>query len=108
MTPQRLSPAMRNVLAHAIKRGPGRPIAASSFTLRQTVAALRERGLLDAENLPTEAGRAVFASPVQDGPVRRPGMEAVVKRVRAERPNWTEQQVLAHAKHLYTNKGARC
>lgn len=108
MSSERLSPAMRNVLFAVIRRGEGLPVVAHSHRIRQTLEALRERGLVDSENRPTAAGRAVFAPLVQDGAVRRPGMEAVVKRVRAERPNWTAQQVLAHAKHLYTNKGARC
>lgn len=56
------------------------------------------------DNRPTDAGRMVFA-PLEE---RRPGIELVAARVRSERPNWADAHVAAHAKYLYTTKGARC
>lgn len=102
MTAQRLSPAMRNVLHAVITRGhaPQRNPAKTAPTLQ----ALHQRGLLDASNQPTQAGRDVFAHPQP----RRPGIDAVYVRVRAERPNWSDAHVAAHAKYLYTTKGVRC
>lgn len=102
MTTQRLSPAMRNALHAAIRLGhvPTR----HPIKTEQTLHALRQRGLLDSNNQPTQAGRDVFA-PLEE---RRPGIEKVVARVRAERPHWTDQHVAAHAKYLYTTQGARC
>lgn len=102
MTTQRLSPAMRNVLHAAIRFSsvPTRHL----FKTEQTLHALRQRGLLDSNNQPTQAGRDVFAHPAP----RRPGIEKVVARVRAERPNWSDAHVAMHAKYLYTTKGVRC
>jgi hypothetical protein len=59
MTTHRLSPAMRSVLRIAITHGrlPARFVARATPTLQ----ALRQRGLLDADNQPTQAGRNVFA-----------------------------------------------
>ena len=102
MTTHRLSPAMRNVLHAVIRlgRAPTRHPLKTALTLQ----ALRQRGLLDASNQPTQAGRDVFADPQP----RRPGIDAVYVRVRAERPNWSDAHVAAHAKYLYTTKGVRC
>ena len=77
MTTPRLSPAMRNVLHSAIHLGqvPTR----HPIKTEQTLQALRQRGLLDGSNQPTQAGREVFAPPAP----RRPGIEKVVARVRA-------------------------
>ncbi|WP_225581226.1 hypothetical protein [Acidovorax sp. ACV02] len=64
MTAQRLSPAMRNMLRSILDgKGPwahlkGQSQHGGSF---QTLAALRQRGLIDAADRPTEAGRAVFS-----------------------------------------------
>ena len=63
MTTQRLSPAMRNMLRSILNgKGPwahlvGQAQHGGSF---QTLHALRQRGLIDAADRPTEAGRAVF------------------------------------------------
>lgn len=102
MTTPRLSPAMRNVLHAAIHLG--RVPMHHPIKTEQTLQALRQRGLLDGSNQPTQAGRDVFAPPAP----RRPGIEKVVARVRAERPNWSEAHVVMHAKYLYTTKGVRC
>lgn len=63
MSPPRLSPAMRNMLRSILDgKGPwahlkGQAQHGGSF---QTLVALRQRGLIDAADRPTEAGRAVF------------------------------------------------
>lgn len=63
MTSPRLSPAMRNMLRSILSgKGPwahlnGQSQHGGSF---QTLHALRQRGLIDAADRPTEAGRAVF------------------------------------------------
>lgn len=103
MTTPRLSPAMRNLLHAAITHGQ-LPLHRSVKTV-PTAQALRRRGLLDADNRPTQAGRDVF-SPAP--PERRPGIEAVYQRVRAEQPNWSEAHAATHAKYLYTTKGVTC
>ena len=104
MTSPRLSPAMRNMLARAIAHGGLPARTRHPIKTEQTLQALRQRGLLDEGNQPTPAGRSVFAPPEE----RRPGIELVAARVRAERPNWTDAHVATHAKYLYTVKGARC
>nr|WP_295937435.1 hypothetical protein [uncultured Acidovorax sp.] len=64
MTTVRLSPAMRNMLRSILDgKGPwahlkGQSQHGGSF---QTLVALRQRGLIDAADRPTEAGRAVFS-----------------------------------------------
>lgn len=64
MKAARLSPAMRNMLRSIIDgKGPwahlkGQSQHGGSF---QTLVALRQRGLIDAADRPTEAGRAVFS-----------------------------------------------
>lgn len=64
MTAPRLSPAMRNMLRSILDgKGPwahlkGHSQHGGAF---QTLVALRHRGLIDAADRPTEAGRAVFA-----------------------------------------------
>ncbi len=63
MTSPRLSPAMRNMLRSILSgKGPwahlnGQSQHGGSF---QTLKALRQRGLIDAADRPTEAGREVF------------------------------------------------
>ena len=63
MSTPRLSPAMRNMLRSILNgKGPcahlvGQAQHGGSF---QTLHALRKRGLIDAADRPTEAGRAVF------------------------------------------------
>lgn len=63
MSTPRLSPAMRNMLRSILDgKGPwahlkGQAQHGGSF---QTLVALRQRGLIDAADRPTEAGRAVF------------------------------------------------
>lgn len=65
MKAARLSPAMRNMLRSILDgKGPwahlkGQSQHGGSF---QTLVALRQRGLIDAADRPTEAGRAVFSS----------------------------------------------
>ena len=64
MSSPRLSPAMRIMLRGILDgKGPwvhlkGQSQHGGSF---QTLVALRQRGLIDAADRPTEAGRAVFA-----------------------------------------------
>ena len=64
MTTSRLSPAMRNMLRNILDgKGPwahlkGQSQHGGSF---RTLAALHQRGLIDAANGPTDAGRAVFS-----------------------------------------------
>ena len=59
MTTQRLSPAMRNAL-FAICHGGLRNHSVLPAATQQTLAALQQRGLIDQQGNPTEAGRAVF------------------------------------------------
>jgi len=69
MSTQRLSPAMRNMLRSILSgKGPwahlnGQSQHGGSF---QTLKALRQRGLIDAADRPTEAGRAVFTPKQSD------------------------------------------
>lgn len=60
MTTPRLSPAMRNAL-FAICHGGLRNHSVLPTAALQTLAALQQRGLIDQQGNPTEAGRAVFA-----------------------------------------------
>ena len=60
MTTQRLSPAMRNAL-FAICHGGLRNHSVLPTATQQTLTALQQRGLIDLQGNPTEAGRAVFA-----------------------------------------------
>ena len=64
MTAPRLSPAMRNMLRSILDgKGPWAHLKGQSQHggSLQTLAALRQRGLIDAANRPTDAGRAVFS-----------------------------------------------
>ena len=64
MSTSRLSPAMRNMLRNILDgKGPWAHLKGQSQHggSLQTLAALRQRGLIDAANRPTDAGRAVFA-----------------------------------------------
>ena len=72
MTSPHLSPAMRNMLRSILSgKGPwahlnGQSQHGGSF---QTLHALRKRGLIDAADRPTEAGRAVF-TPKQQSAIK--------------------------------------
>ena len=62
MSALRLSPAMRNLLRNAIEGKPiGQGLAGGPLKIAATRRALESRGLLDTEQKPTHAGRAVFA-----------------------------------------------
>ncbi len=61
MSSQRLSPAMRNLLRAVITHG--RAPQCNPAKTAPTLQALRQRGLLDASNQPSQAGRAVFTHP---------------------------------------------
>lgn len=100
----RLSPAQRNVL-FAVCHGGLSSRGALPHNTRQSLDALRERGLLDDSYQPTAAGRAVF--PRADGGERRPGIGRVMARVAAQHPDWPTNRVAAVAKHLYTEEQAR-
>lgn len=64
MTAPRLSPAMRNMLRSILDgKGPWAHLKGQSQHggSLKTLAALRQRGLIDAADRPTDAGRAVFS-----------------------------------------------
>ena len=64
MTAPRLSPAMRNMLRNILDgKGPWAHLKGQSQHggSLKTLAALRQRGLIDAGDRPTDAGRAVFS-----------------------------------------------
>lgn len=63
MSARRLSPAMRTMLRNAIDGAPlDRGMHCGPAQQLQTQQALQARGMLDADQQPTEAGRAIFTA----------------------------------------------
>ena len=101
MSTPRLSPAMRNAL-FAICHGGLRNHSVLPAATQQTLAALQQRGLIDQQGNPTEAGRAVFA-PLADPQERRPGINKLADRIQRANPGMSAQAVAIEAKHQYTS-----